>query len=277
MERLVEVKPDEIEVRFKLAFKHGETGDNELALHHYLRIGPMDRQAGTWNNLGVAFERLGLDMRAVDAYQKAATMGDAIAMANLGYKFLAAGFLENAQSECDKALSHDNTLKNAGDLISRISDASEQEETKQQELLSQAKPKMEFYRTMGKAIASAAPELRLSWVGPDCNFELKQDGEKIELAGSFFRERSGLLNAILGNQSAGSVVKLEHIIRYSGTMQGRALLGTVKGDEPGASFLSSAGSERNVCMVLNEEGSEFSVMEGADTSHPSFYAIGASK
>jgi hypothetical protein len=56
-------------------------------------------------------------------------------------------------------------------------------------------------------------------------------------------------------------------------MQGRAFFGTVKRNEPGASLISIAGSERKVCMALNEAGSEFSVMEGADTSHPTFYSI----
>lgn len=274
MERLVEMKPDENEVRFKLAFKHSEIGNHELALQHYLRIGPTDRQSGTWNNLGVAFEHFGLDVSAVNAYQQAATMGSATAMANLGNKFLAAGFLEDAQSECDKALKQENTSKNAGDLISKISDAPEQEKKRQLELLAEAKPKMEFYRTMGKAIASAAPELHHSWIGPDCTFELKQDKETIELTGNFFRERNTLAIALLGGHSVGPVVKIEHTVRYAGAMQGRAFFGTVKRNEPGASLLSSAGSERTVCMALNEEGSEFSVMEGSDTSNPTFYAIG---
>jgi hypothetical protein len=56
---------------------------------------------------------------------------------------------------------------------------------------------------MGKAIASAAPQLHRSWVGPDCAFELKQDEGKIELIGSFFREQSGLLAGLL-NQSVWS-------------------------------------------------------------------------
>jgi hypothetical protein len=56
-------------------------------------------------------------------------------------------------------------------------------------------------------------------------------------------------------------------------MQGRAFFGTVNRNEPGASLLSLAGSERKVCMALNEAGTEFSVMEGVDTVHPAFYSI----
>jgi tetratricopeptide (TPR) repeat protein len=275
MERLVELKPDDNDIRFNLAFKHSENGNNELALHHYLRIGPSDRESGTWNNLGVAFDQFGLDVSAVNAYRQAAAMDSAIAMANLGNKFLSAGFLEDARSECDKALRHDSTLRNVGDLISKISEKPEQEEVKQQEVLSEAKLKMEFYRTMGVAIAGAAPALTPSWVGPDCIFKLNQENETIELIGSFLRDRNTLTSALFGGSPhAGPVVeKIKHTVRYSGRMQGRAFFGTVKRNEPGASLISIAGSERKVCMALNEARSEFSVMEGADTSHPTFYSI----
>jgi tetratricopeptide (TPR) repeat protein len=276
MERLVELKPDDNGVRFNLAFKHSENGNNELALHHYLRIAPADRESGGWNNLGVAFDQFGLDVSAVSAYRQAATMDSAIARANLGNKFLVAGFLEDARSECDKALRHDSTLKNVGDLISKISEKSEQEEVKQQQVLSAAKLKMEFYRTMGIAIAGAAPGLTPSWVGPDCIFRLNHDNEKLELSGSFLRDRNALTMAgLFGNLHAGPVEKIKHTVRYSGMMQGRAFFGTVKREEPGGSLslLAMAGSERKVCMALNEAGSEFSVMEGADTSHSTFYSI----
>jgi tetratricopeptide (TPR) repeat protein len=273
MERLVELKPDENEVRFKLAFKHSEIGNQGLALQHYLRTDQTDREAGTWNNLGVAFEHFGLDVSAVNAYREAAKMGSPVAMANLGNKLLSAGFLEDAQSECDNALKQDTSSKNAGDLIARISDAPDQEDARRLEVLSEAKPKMDFYRTMGKAIASPTPQLHPSWVGPDCTLNLKHDKENIELVGSFFRDQNGLLAALMGSQYSGAVVKIEYTVRYSGAMQGRAFFGTLRRNEPGASLLATTGSERNVCMALNEEGSEFSVMEGADTSHPTFYAI----
>ena len=271
MERMVELKPDDIEVRFKLAFKQSEMGNQELALQHYLRIRHADRKNGTWNNLGVAFAHFGLDVSAVNAYREAAKLGDPVAMSNLGSKLLMAGFIDDAKAECDKALLQDSTSRHAGELISRISEAPDQEQAKQNELLLEAKPKREFYRTMGKAIGIAAPKLHSSWIGPDCTFKLTQDGDKVEFTGSFFRDRNALAIGLLGALSTGLAEKIEHTIRYAATMQGRALFGTVKRTEPGASLLSSAGSERNVYMALNEEGSEFLVMEGSDT--PTFYTI----
>jgi hypothetical protein len=141
IERLVQLKPNDKEIRLKLAFKHGENSNNESALYHYLKIAPADRPSSGWNNLGVAFDHFGLGVSAVSAYRHAATMDSAYAIANLGNKFLAAGFLEDARSECDKSIRHDSTLTNVGDLISKINEKSEEEHAKQQEVLSDAKPK----------------------------------------------------------------------------------------------------------------------------------------
>jgi thioredoxin-like negative regulator of GroEL len=70
MERTVELEPDNDDTRFSLAYEHSERGDNDIALFHYLKIHPAERQPGTWNNLGVAFERTGLPGKAVSAYRE---------------------------------------------------------------------------------------------------------------------------------------------------------------------------------------------------------------
>lgn len=56
MERIVEVTPDDFGARFSLAYKHSEIGNNDMALHHYLRIPDAARKGMTWNNLGVSFQ-----------------------------------------------------------------------------------------------------------------------------------------------------------------------------------------------------------------------------
>ncbi len=49
LERLVELQPDNHNVRFNLAFKHSDQGNNELALYHYLMIPAAERSAIVWN------------------------------------------------------------------------------------------------------------------------------------------------------------------------------------------------------------------------------------
>jgi tetratricopeptide (TPR) repeat protein len=93
LERIAHLAPDDIDVRFALAYQHSEAGNNDLALRHYLRIPYQSRNSTTWNNLGVCLSHFGLSTKAVDAYRKAEEMGETLAMSNIGFKFLAEGFI----------------------------------------------------------------------------------------------------------------------------------------------------------------------------------------
>ena len=57
MERILALKPDDIATRSNLALKQSERGNNDLALHHYLKIPFPDRSSAAWNNIGVTFEK----------------------------------------------------------------------------------------------------------------------------------------------------------------------------------------------------------------------------
>src|SRR6202521_367143 len=63
-----------------------------------------ERKQMTWNNLGVVLDHFGLLGMAVQAYRKSEDMGETLAMSNLAQKFIFAGFVREAQEQCDKAL-----------------------------------------------------------------------------------------------------------------------------------------------------------------------------
>lgn len=111
MEGIVDLAPDDMDVRFSLAHKHFEMGNREVAYSHYRKIPYQLRQAGTWNNLGVLFDNFKMPGKAVQAYRELAKMGETLAMSNLGYKYFNAGFLPEAQAECDKAFALKNYHK----------------------------------------------------------------------------------------------------------------------------------------------------------------------
>jgi hypothetical protein len=80
-------------------------------------------------------------------------------------------------------------------------------------------------------------------------------------------------SALLGSGYTGAPEKITHTVRYSGNMPGGAFFGTVKRSQDGGSLLSEAGSKKKVYMALSDARSEFSVMEIADASQPTYYAI----
>jgi thioredoxin-like negative regulator of GroEL len=86
LERRMELAPDDHRTRFTLALKQSAIGNEAIALHHYLRIPHGERGAATLNNIGVSAEALLLQATAVGFYQRAAELGETLAMSNLGNK-----------------------------------------------------------------------------------------------------------------------------------------------------------------------------------------------
>ena len=141
MERIVEVNPSNISARFSLAYKHSMYENEDLALYHYLRIPSNERNAMTWNNLGVVFDKLSLPAKSVTAYRRARDMGETLAMSNLALKFKSVGFLSEAQEQCDEALAIEGYHRNIGHTLSGLKDLPDDEDKKKSDALKKAKPK----------------------------------------------------------------------------------------------------------------------------------------
>src|SRR5262249_18403863 len=197
MERTAELQPDNDDIRFSLAYKHSERGNNDLALFHYLKIREAERQPTTWNNLGVAFEQTGLPGKAVSAYRESERLGETLAMSNLAQKFLSAGFLSEAQQECEKGLRVENFHKNVASTLAELRGVPDEEDKRLTETLEKAKPTSDFYRLFGRAISRLEPtEMAPRWKGPEFELAVKLTGSEFEAVGSY--EQLGLGLALAG-------------------------------------------------------------------------------
>jgi len=152
MERIVDIAADDINTRFSLAYKHSENGNDDLALHHYLKIPHNERGQFAWNNLGVVFDRFSMPGKSVAAYRMAEEMGETLAMSNLGYKLMNAGFLDEARAEFDKAIAIKDFNKNVGTGLAALKEVPDEEDKKQGEALERSKAKAEFYKFLGREI-----------------------------------------------------------------------------------------------------------------------------
>ena len=104
-----------------------------LSLEIHLTIPENERYSATWNNLGVEFDHFALPAKSVDAYQKAIAMSGTLAMCNLAGKSISAGFLSEAQRQCDEALAIPDYHKNIGGILARLKGLPDKEETKKEE------------------------------------------------------------------------------------------------------------------------------------------------
>ncbi|HML07388.1 MAG TPA: tetratricopeptide repeat protein [Xanthobacteraceae bacterium] len=96
------------DARFQLAYIYAQNDAlQSLSLRHYrilLRQDP--RYWSAENNLGVVYEKLGLKLHKIEAWQSAAERNDGYSVGNLMFAYLETGFVEKAEKVYEEAASH---------------------------------------------------------------------------------------------------------------------------------------------------------------------------
>jgi tetratricopeptide (TPR) repeat protein len=272
LEGRIRLDPTDTWTRFSLAYSHSEMENADLSLLHYLKIPTNLRTLMTWNNLGVALDKFRLRVKSVDAYRQASEGGETLAMSNLSLKFISAGFMREAQSECDRALLIENYHKNMGSTLNRLKEVLDEENDKEREILESARPKADFYRKFGQAITQISAEIAGRWRGPDCVLDISVQDGKFIASGTYDREEStNALLAFAGQRSQS----IRYQMSYEGTVAGRAVQARVKRTQEGAPTptLLSIDSSRKVLMVVSEGLDALQSMEISSGSQPKFYTL----
>lgn len=96
-EKLLIINPVNSAVRFDLAYKYSEIGQENIAIHHYMQYLRITDDASGFNNLGVSFNALDAKIKSIEYYKKAKEGNHTLAMANLANKYIDAGFIDEAQ------------------------------------------------------------------------------------------------------------------------------------------------------------------------------------
>jgi tetratricopeptide (TPR) repeat protein len=276
-ERIIELDPDDHSTRFSLAYKYSEMGNNDLSLFHYLKIPDAERLGGTWNNLGVQFQRAGLHEHSVIAYREAEGQDETLAMSNLAQKFMAVGFTSEARQLCESALSKKSYHENVPRTLAEIESISGQESEKEEEITKRAKHKSDFYRGFGRATSQSEPidGVAKNWTGPNCDLVIAISGPDVSIVGTYRRTNPpGALSTAMGLPATGHVS--HHKIEYSGKMLGRAIEGYVTHTQetpPEVRSLLSENEKTRVLMFLNDDGTEISVIENPHGNAPAFYGL----
>lgn len=279
MERIIELDPGDTDTRFSVAYKYSMRGDYDAALFHYLNIPSQERTAMAWNNLGVAFDHFDLKSKSVDAYRTSKAMGETLAMSNLAWKFMQEGFLAEAQKECEAGLAIKDFHENVGHAFAKLKSLPSEEDKSQERLLGKTKPKSDFFRQFGQAVARNGPEeLAQSWQGPDGTLNVELSGQSFRAVGSFERPIARLMRIGAHNVTSAKAEKETIQVEYIGVLNGRAIEANVTRNREGekakrASLLGSSDDMIEVLMVITDGESEIKVMENPSGSEPRFYTL----
>jgi hypothetical protein len=281
-EKLLQITPDDTDSRFKLAYRYSQANLEGVALFHYLNIHYSDRESGTWNNLGVQFNHFDLAGKAVEAFRKAEDLGETLAMSNLAFNFITGGFLREAEDICNKAMGIKNCDKRVNQAITRLKELPDEETKKQEEIISKALPLSEFFIKFGHALLQLEPpDQEGRWQGPDCELKITLKNGTFSAVGEYEWKNSGLglINAPVGLRTAAlpPTVKRFRIV-YEGSVQGRAINGTVRREEIGKpvvppTLLGGTDYESSALLVISDSMRQIVVYERVKGNKPKFYGL----
>jgi hypothetical protein len=276
-ERLLQLNPDDSESRFSLAHSYAQTEQNELSLFHYLRIPYEHRSPGAWNNLGVQFDQCNLSSKSVEAYRRAEGLGETLAMSNLAYKFINAGFLPEAGEICDRAIKTGQYHKNVGLAISKIKAVPDEEQRNEKQILDKARPLSDFYREYGRAVVREDVfEQEGRWRGPDCELTITIHGSTFEAVGNYDVSESGLrLSQALAGVPAPPPKITRYSVKYTGKMFGHAVNSNVLRQEvvKSSTLLGEMMNTKKALMIISESLREIRVYEKDSANKGSFYNL----
>lgn len=146
LEKALENRPDDTDLRFEAALAYGEAGFPALSLSHYqILLQTSPNNEGALNNAGVSFASLNMPIKAVDSYQAAYALGNTLSAANLAHLYLRAGFVEDASELLDEAMQMENPHPNVAGAIARISTNKEADDLIEKDTLKSAREQRVFF------------------------------------------------------------------------------------------------------------------------------------
>ncbi|PIV86019.1 MAG: hypothetical protein COW50_03815 [Candidatus Moranbacteria bacterium CG17_big_fil_post_rev_8_21_14_2_50_41_107] len=139
IDKAIELKPNDTTLLFKAGYSYAESKYNELSLLHYRNasdINPND--SAVQNNIGVQYDNLKMPIKSIESYKKSQLLGNTLASANLAYRFLQNGFVEEARELLDLAKVKDDVHQNVNAAISEIPEKIEEETKVEKEQIKSA-------------------------------------------------------------------------------------------------------------------------------------------
>lgn len=259
LERILEVRPDDISMRFNLAYLYGEMKMHDISLYHYDRVPYSARSEAVWNNYGVAASELDIKGASVAAYKRAIQLGNTLASSNIARLQCDAGFLDEAEEGCRSALQGQECDPQVGETLSTIARVRDVEKNKFSEVRNRAERFSLFLRLAGQACTSIPVDgLPGTWRSPQCSLQLVENGSSITMHGTYERETTSLFTIANGGKKLVKVNVVFNGIRY-----GNAIFGSLirRDADELSTLLGRAGDEYPCYVYLGKDSSALSVLE----------------
>jgi len=213
LEKALEYAPNNSKFRFGAAYAYSEVALHKISYVHYTRLlsfSPNDSSA--LNNLGCAAELLKMPIRSIGYYKQAAEKENTLSSANLAYRYMAAGFMEDAEKVLDAAKASKSMHANVGSAIAALFQNLEYEKTTDISVRAEAAKTQQFLSQFGEAYFSMGSPSRFagSWFSSEGYFlqivekdgriegQWEENGTKMRFFGSLSNRAARLTIEVFG-------------------------------------------------------------------------------
>ncbi len=156
LEKALEFAPNDTDIRFNAAYAQSQANLSAVSITNYdtlLTLKP--KNAISLNNLGVECRNVNLPFKSVDYYKKAAQEEETLAMSNLAYLFINAGFYDEAAAELSRAGQQPNPHENVASAKAELEKRRREEQDKWTNLIEIGTRQQQFLREFAQASIEA--------------------------------------------------------------------------------------------------------------------------
>lgn len=243
LDKTTQYNPESESRLFNAAYQASESGLNDLSIVNYNVLTKRHpKNAGAWNNLGIATKQANFNIKAINSYSRAIELDDSLALTNQGYALLGAGFIEEASELAHKALTLQDPHVNVHKLISAIESKRETEHEKWREFLKKSTKKQNNYRKyIDSYYLGDKAELLGTWLNED-NIEVTLEGTNIDAQWTTYKDEEK--------------TQVRANFHLTGTVTGSTIQGRFKKTYPNEkySYLSSNVDVDFSCLGFVEKG-----------------------
>ncbi|MFZ2541779.1 MAG: hypothetical protein WAW75_08400 [Gallionella sp.] len=232
LEAALYLKPDESSLRFDLAYKYSALKLKRLSLFHYELLSRTSPSSTVWNNLGVEYENNSLPIKSIGAYRTSEGLDGTLAMSNIAYRFVNAGFDVEAREICNKALKIEDYDSRIPEAINGINGKVVAENKVIETLSDEIKPEQDYFIKFAISLANPLINDMIGKCKSDeCELNFSITGGLFAASGAFERKKAatglaGLYNPYSGANKQSNDKIISHKIVYQGLVRGRS--GTFK-------------------------------------------------
>lgn len=163
LEKAIECSPNDKHLRFDAAYAYSGANAEHLALLHYLKATEFDPDySSALNNAGVVYGQLGMPIRQIECYKRAAGNNNTLASANIAYQYMGAGFVKEARDVLNEAKQKEYVHPNVNIAFSTLEEAQQAEEDREKQSLDEARVRRRHLITFAEAHLDRSTRISLS-------------------------------------------------------------------------------------------------------------------